>query len=51
LPNYEAALTPGYQVELQLNNSAVKELRNATDENSAKLRFNFVDSATRLDAI
>lgn len=49
LPNYQAALTPGYRVEMQLNNSAAKELQEPADgENAPKLVFDFVDSASKL---
>ncbi len=51
LPNFEAALTPNYQVDLQLNNSVIKGLQSSQEgDNPPKLRFNFVDSASKLDS-
>jgi hypothetical protein len=51
LPNFEGILPPDYRVELQLNDSAVTGLQGEADEYAPTLRFHFVDSAFKLDAL
>lgn len=51
LPNNGEVLTSAYQVELSLNNSLVKQIQSDQGKPTARIRFNFVDSAARLGAI
>lgn len=51
LPNYGAVLSPKYEAELSLNKTLVKKIQPEEDEAIARIRFDFVDSAVRLNAI
>jgi hypothetical protein len=51
LPYFENTLSPDYRVELQLNDSEAKVIQDAPAWSSPTLRFRFVDSASKLDAI
>lgn len=51
LPNYGSVLSQSYEAELILNSSLTKKIQAEEGDSIAKIRFNFVDSASRLDAI
>ena len=51
LPHFERTMPPGYRVELQLNDSAVKVLQPSPGWHPPTLKFHFVDSALKLDAV
>ena len=51
LPNYGAVLAPRYEAVLTLNKILVKSIQPEEDEAIARIRFDFVDSASRLNAI
>ncbi len=51
LPNYGAVLSAAYKAELTLNKTIVKKIDSDQDETVAKITFDFMDSASRLDAI
>jgi hypothetical protein len=51
LPDFENTLPADYRVELLLNDTEASVLQDAPAWNSPTLRFRFVDSARKLDAI
>lgn len=51
LPNYGEVLASVYEVELSLNNTLTRKIQADPEETLARIRFDFVDSAARLDAL
>lgn len=51
LPNFNEVLPADYRVELQLNDSTVRVLKQAQGKDAPTLRFQFVDSASRAGTI
>lgn len=51
LPNYGEVLSSVYEVELSLNNALTQKIQSDPEETLARIRFDFVDSAARLDAL